>query len=155
MRQLTSILAFVLFSISTIATANDEVADGRAMIQAEREEIVRSELHMTDTEAAGFWPLYTEYREQHSEIMGRYGDMIAEYIRRYDDADLSDEYADEMIDTYFEVKNELLKVQQDFLPKFREILPALKVAQFYQLENKINVEIDAQLAIAVPLVDPS
>jgi hypothetical protein len=30
-----------------------------------------------------------------------------------------------------------------------------KVAQFFQLENKINAEIDAQLAIAIPLIDPT
>jgi len=155
MRQPTALLALVLFSFAAAASANDQAAEGRALIQAEREEIVRSELHMTDEEAAGFWPIYSAYREEHSEIMGRYGEMIAEYIRRYDDADLTDEYADEMIETYFSVKNGLLEVQQEFLPKFRAVLPALKVARFYQLENKINVEIDAQIALAVPLVDPS
>ena len=138
-----------------MVSANDELADGREMIQNERENIVRAELHLTDEEAAAFWPLYAKYRQEHSEIMGRYGNLITEYVRRYDDADLSNEYADEMIDTYFEVKAGLLRTQQDYLPKFRAILPAMKVARFYQLENKINVEIDAQIADVVPLVDPS
>jgi hypothetical protein len=155
MRQLVSTIAFVFFIFTAIASANDEIADGRAMIQSARDEIVRTELHMTDEEAAGFWPLYSQYRVKHNEVMDRYGELIAEYVRRYDDADLSDEYADEMIATYFEVKSDLLTVQQEFLPKFRAVLPALKVARFYQLENKITAEIDAQLAVAVPLVDPS
>jgi hypothetical protein len=155
MKKSISVLAFILFVVATMASANDGVADGQAMIQNERERIVRSEMHLTDEEDAAFWPLYAEYRKEHSQIMERYGNLIAEYVRRYDDADLSNEYADEMIATYFEVKNGLLKNQQDYLPKFRAILPAMKVARFYQLENKINVEIDAQLAIVVPLVDPS
>ena len=87
--------------------------------------------------------------------MARYGELIKDYVRRYDDADLSNEYADEMIKTYFAIKNELLDVQEDFLPGFRKVLPALKVAQFYQLENRINTQIDAQLATVVPLIDPS
>ena len=155
MRQLTGLLALVLFSLSMAASANDERADGRAMIQAERQEMIRFELHMTDAEATEFWPVYESYREKHDEIMRRYGDLIREYVRRYDDADLSDEYADEMIETYFGIKEELLQVQQQFLPKFRGALPALKVARFYQLENRFNTQIDAQLATVVPLVDPS
>jgi hypothetical protein len=31
-------------------------------------------------------------------------------------------------------------------------LPALKVAQLYQLENKLNAEVDIQLAMAIPLI---
>ena len=155
MRQLTGLIALLLLSLGTAVSANDELADGRAMIQAERQDMVRSELHMTGKEAEEFWPVYSAYREQYDAVMGRYGKMIAEYMRRYNDADLSDEYANEMLDTYFEIQEELLQVQQAFLPEFRAVLPALKVARFYQLENKFNAEIDAQLALVVPLVDPS
>jgi hypothetical protein len=154
-KQLTGIFALLLFSLSTVASANDELADGRAMIQAERQEMFRAELHMTEEEAEKFWPIYSTYREEYDGIMRRYGEMIADYVRRYDDADLSNEYADEMIETYFGIKEELLQVQQQFLPKFKDALPALKVARFYQLENRFNTEIDAQLATVVPLVDPS
>ena len=155
MRQLTGLFALILLSLSMAASANDELADGRAMIKAEREEMIRSALHMTDKEATDFWPVYESYREKHDEIMYRYGNLIRDYIRRYDDADLSNEYADEMIASYFAIKAELLQVQQQFLPEFRGALPALKIARFYQLENRFNIEIDAQLATVVPLVDPS
>jgi hypothetical protein len=154
-KQLTGIFALLLFFLSTVASANDELADGRAMIQAERQEMFRAELHMTEEEAEEFWPIYSTYREEYDGIMRRYGEMIADYVRRYDDADLSNEYANEMIETYFGIKEELLQVQQQFLPKFKDALPALKVARFYQLENRFNTEIDAQLATVVPLVDPS
>jgi hypothetical protein len=152
---LVALVALVLLSLSTVGSTNDELADGRAMIQAERQNMVRSELHMTGNEAEEFWPVYSAYREKYDGVMKRYGDMIAEYLRRYDDADLSDEYANELLDTYFGIQEELLQVQQEFLPEFRAVLPALKVARFYQLENKFNAEIDAQLALVVPLVDPS
>jgi hypothetical protein len=39
------------------------------------------------------------------------------------------------------------------VPRFREVLPVLKVARFYQLENKMDAEIDAQLALVIPLVE--
>lgn len=151
----------IVFAVLTIlpAQAEETVSDvdverGRAMVSDFRDETIRSELHMTESQAAGFWPIYSEYRKEYIEIMDRYSDLITDYLRRYEDADLSEEYAGQLIETYFGIKRELLAVQEKFLPRFREVLPALQVARFYQLENKMNVEIDAQLALVVPLIEP-
>jgi len=46
-----------------------------------------------------------------------------------------------------------LKVQKQYLRKFRKVLPALKVVRFYQLENKMDAEIDAELAVFIPLME--
>jgi hypothetical protein len=136
------------------AAAND-VEKGRAMMREGRLEIVRSEMPLTEKEAADFWPKYADYRAEIDAIQDRYADMVAEYVGRYNNADLSDDYADELIDSWFDIKRELLDVQEIYLSDFRKVLPALKVARLFQLENKINAEIDAQLALVVPLIDPS
>ena len=137
------------------AAEKGEVQKGREMIREARVEIVRAELHLTDAEAAVFWPIYATYREETDAIQDRYAAMIAEYIRRYDDAELSNEYADELIKTFLSIKYELLDVQKKYLPEFQAVLPSLKVARLFQLENKLNAEIDAQMALVVPLVDPT
>jgi transposase-like protein len=134
---------------------SDEVAAGRAMVQAGREELIRSELRFTAAEAAAFWPIYERYQAASSAIGDRYAALLTEYVDRYNSGDLSDEYAVRLLDDYFGIKQEMIDVQTKFLPKFREVLPALKVAQFFQLENKIRAEIDSQLAIAIPLIDPT
>jgi hypothetical protein len=36
---------------------------------------------------------------------------------------------------------------------FRTVLPVQEVARFYQLENKMDAEVDAQLALAIPLLE--
>jgi len=136
-------------------TAANDVEAGREMIREGRLEIVRSELPLTEQEAAEFWPKYADYRAEIDAIQDRYVDMVAEYISRYDSADLSDDYADDLIDSWFDIKRELLDVQEIYLSEFRKILPALKVARLYQLEHKINAEIDSQTALVVPLVDPT
>lgn len=140
---------------ATQGAAATDAERGRQMMREGRLELVRDELHLTDEEAAGFWPLYARYRGDIDAIQDRYADMIAEYVKRYDNADLSDQYATELMDDFFSIKRGLLDVQVKYLPEFREVLPALKVARLFQLENKINVEIDAQLADVVPLIDPS
>ncbi len=134
---------------------SDEIAQGRAMVRAGRDGIIRSELQLTEAEAADFWPLYEEYRGETDQVMNRLGDLIAEYIRRYDAADLTNEYADELVRNHIQIKKDLLAIQERSLPLFGKVIPALKVARFYQLENKINADIDIQLALAIPLVDPT
>ncbi len=133
----------------------DEIAQGRAMVRAARDEIIRSELQLTEAEAADFWPLYVEYRGETNQVMDILGDLIADYIRRYDAADLTNEYADKLVREHMQIKKELLAIQERSLPLFRKVIPGLKVARFYQLENKINADIDIQLALAIPLVDPT
>ena len=115
----------------------------------------RTELRLTDDESAAFWPLYETSRAESDAVRDRYAALIKEYVRRYDAADLTDEYADRIIDEYFDIQKDRLGVQEEFLPRFREVMPALKVARFYQLEHKTNAEIDAQLALVIPLNDPS
>ena len=154
--QKASVVMLILMGLSAAFTVSaDEVQDGREMIREGRLEIVRSELSLTEAEGSAFWPVYSTYRAETDAIQDRYAAMINEYMRRYEDAELSDDYADELMASFFGIKRELLDVQEKFLPQFREVLPGLKVARLFQLENKISAEIDAQLALVVPLVDPS
>ena len=137
------------------ASEDDGIRQGREMIRAGRADLVRDELQLTAEEATAFWPLYEAFRDDCDEVMDRYTVLVTGYMRRYEAGDLTNEYADRLIDEYFVIQRDRLGVQQAYLDKFRAILPALKVARFYQLENKTNAEIDAQLALVVPLVDPS
>ena len=157
-RVISTAIAALLLTLPTIGLgqqSSDEMAEGRAMVQAGREELIRSELRFTDQESAAFWPIYERYQAASSAIGDRYAALLTEYIDRYHSGDLSDEYAIRLLDEYFGIKQEMLDVQTKFSPKFMEVLPALKVAQFFQLENKIRAEIDSQLAIAIPLIDPT
>ena len=163
MKQFLAVAVFLVFCAGPVAAQSggqqsdqgDEIAQGRAMVRAARDEIIRSALQLTAAEAADFWPLYEEYRGETNQVMDRLGDLIAEYLRRYDAADLTNEYADELVKNHMQIKKDLLAIQERSLPLFGKVIPALKVARFYQLENKINADIDIQLALAIPLVDPT
>ncbi len=148
----TALIASAIY-FATPLHAQDEVEEGRAMVQAARSKIIREELHLTEGEAAVFWPLHAAYAAETTAVMDHYTAMITEYVERYDNGDLSDDYAGELMDRFFAIKRELLEVKVRYLPKFKEVIPPLKVARFYQLENKIDADIDAQLAVAIPLIE--
>lgn len=155
LKVLGMFVAVLVFGQAIAQQMEDEVAAGRAMMRAGWDEMIREELPLTEEQAAGFWPVYEQYRDEIEKITDRYTAMVTDFVRRYDAGDFSDEYAEELLESFFGIKRELLDVRVKYIPRFKEVMPALKVAQFYQLENKINAEIDAQLALVVPLVDPS
>jgi hypothetical protein len=129
-------------------------AEARALLQQGRREIIADELRPSDAEAAAFWPVYEAYHGEIMAVRDRYADTIATYLRRYRSGDVSEEYADDLLDEGLQFKSELLKIQKRYVRKFKRALPIRKVVRFYQLENKMDAEIDAQLAIAIPLMDP-
>ncbi len=133
--------------------SDQELANARAMLQEGRETIIREELRMTADEEAAFWPLYEDYRADMMPIQDRYIALIADYMRQYESGELTDEDAEEMLEGYFDIKSDLLRKRKKYVRQFRKILPMLKVARFYQLENKMNAAIDAELALLVPLVE--
>ena len=49
-------------------------------------------------------------------------------------------------------QTQLLKKQKAYYKKFKKILPTTKVVRYFQLENKIDAMIDAQLALELPLL---
>ena len=132
--------------------AQQEIDDGRAMVRAGFRGLIQEEIPMTEQESAAFWPVYDEYERSVTAIMDRYSALITRYIDRFDTGDVSDEYADELLGEYFAIRQELLDARRAFIPKFKAVLPSLKVARLYQLENEVNAEIDIQLALAIPLI---
>ena len=54
-----------------IAQSSGETQSLRAELQAERTKLVAANLQLTDAEGAKFWPLYNEYRAQHSKLGDR------------------------------------------------------------------------------------
>ena len=129
------------------------IAEARALMQAGRDEIVDFEMGLTEEEAKRFWPLYKSYRGEIMVVRDRYAAMIGAYLRAYEAGDVSDEYAEKLLNDWLQYQQDLLKVQKQYVRKFSKILPMRTVARFYQLENKMDAEIDAELAVFIPLME--
>ena len=50
------------------------------------------------------------------------------------------------------IETDELALKNSYLPKFAKVLPAKKLTQYYQVENKLKAIIDYDLASAIPLV---
>jgi hypothetical protein len=142
-------------ALSAQLTDDQALAEARALLKSGREQVVREELELTKNEATTFWPLYEKYRNDIERVRDRQAQMISRYLSAYDSADLSDNLAKEMLDEHLSIKSDLLKLERKYLRQFRKTLPEAKVARFYQLENKLDAEIDIALADLMPLFEAS
>jgi hypothetical protein len=132
---------------------DQRLTEARALLQSGRKEIIADELRLTDEEASAFWPVYEEYHSNVMVVRDRYAETIGDYIKTYRAGEITDDYAENLIDQGLSFKGDLLKIQEKYLNKFKKVLPIRKAVRFYQLENKMDADIDAQLANFVPLME--
>ena len=110
-------------------------------------------LEFTPEENEKFWPLYEEYRQKVRSVRERKLALVEAYAERYRGGTVDDEFADAAIRDSIQIQLDTAKIRQKFWKKFRRILPATKAARFYQIENKMDAEVDYALARGVPLVE--
>ena len=133
---------------------DQRVAEARALMQAGRDEIIDEEMRLSDTERERFWPVYQDYRAEVILVQDRYASMIGRYLETYEAGEISDEYAEDLLDDWLGYKADLLKVRKQYVRQFRKILPNRQVFRLFQLENKMDAEIEVELARSVPLMEP-
>jgi len=155
------LLLFALLGISSAfgqapgsnVLENEDLANARALLQAGRLEIIRDELLMTEDESADFWPVYEEYHAEIMTVRDRQTMIITEFLKGNRAGTLDNDYAEDFIKNNFEIRSDFLKIQEKYIRRFHQILPALKVARFYQLESQMDAQVNARLAVFVPLIE--
>ena len=129
--------------------ALQELQYTRLAIQMERQTIVTQAMDLTPEEMEGFWPLYREYRVEMVKVGDRMVKLITDYADNYES--LTDPVADKLLTNFVSIEKQRAALKAKYLPKFKKVLPARKVARFYQIENKLDIAILSEVADAVPL----
>jgi len=130
-----------------------EIAAAKELVETKRNMAVIVNLDLSEDESAEFWPLYEEYRQKVHSVRERKLSLIHDYATRYRADTVDDEFADKAIKDALKIQIDTAKIRQKYWKKFQRIIPATKAARFYQLENKMDAEIDYVLAGGVPLIE--
>ena len=131
------------------AQAMEELQLTREVIGAERQAIVTRAMDLTPEEMQGFWPLYRQYRQEAAKVGDRIVALISMYAENYEG--LTDEVADKLLTEFVNIEKTRASLKAKYLPRFKKVLPAKKVARFYQLENKLDIVILNEMAESIPL----
>ncbi len=131
------------------AQAVEDIQLTRTLIDTQRQLLVSGGLDLTPKEMEGFWPLYREYRLEMAKLGDRLVGVIVRFAENY--ADLKDELAGKLLDEYLAIEKARASTRAKYVPKFKKVLPVTKVVRFYQIENKLDITVLAEVAEQVPL----
>lgn len=148
------ILAFactVLYSISFAQSDNDYLEYSRSVLNSEKKAVVAEAMQLNDEQSKIFWPLYNEFNGKLYEVESKTYQVIMDYSKEYEN--MTDEKADELWNRAMKAQMERQKLIATYYAKFKKVLPAGLVVKYFQVENKIDVMIDAAIAMEVPLVE--
>jgi hypothetical protein len=121
----------------------------RVAINAERQALVTRAMDLTPEEMQGFWPLYRQYRLEAIKVGDRIVALMTTYADNYET--LTHGVADKLLTEFVSIEKERARLKAKYLPKFKKVLPPRKVARFYQIENKMDIAILAEMAENIPL----
>jgi hypothetical protein len=122
----------------------------RSDLQAGKNKVIADTMQFTDAEAAAFWPVYRDYVRDQQKIGDERVEVIKDYAHNYDS--MNDDKARDMVQRMINVDDETLNLREDYWPKFMKALGAKRAAKFYQVDNRITLMVNLQLASAIPLI---
>lgn len=134
--------------------AQDQPADSmealRKAIHKEKKLFIAQNMELTESEAVAFWPVYERYQEDLQNLFDRTVELIEDYAKVY--PNLSDTAAEKLLNNYLTLEEDRVRLAKSYLPKFRSVLPVVKVARYYQLENKVRAVMYDEIAAKIPII---
>ncbi len=152
---LTALLSLPAYAQTGQTEFRMALEQARELISEGARQLLDEELRLTEDEKEKFWRVYNRYDAEKDTLTEQYMNLADRFVTMHYAHELTDEDANELVDEYLEIQIAILQVRQRYLQQFRRVLPGIKVARFYQIENKIRADVDAVLALVVPLADSS
>jgi hypothetical protein len=153
------LFATILLSLAAIpnvsaAQTNDVSVDSyieslRADVKADRVAIITAAMQFNDKDAKAFWPVYHKYDADISKINDQRVALIKTYANKFDT--MTDADAKSIIDQSLNFEAARTNTKRDYVKEFENAgLSPLTVAKFMQLERRMDLVIDVEIAAALP-----
>src|SRR5271169_1772562 len=128
--------------------SDQEIALLRKDIRSQKKQIIAANMPLTDAEAQRFWPVYDQYTAELVKINNDKYALIQEYAQSY--GNMTDAQADDWPKRALKLDANVAALRQKYWPNFRKVLPAKKAALYEQVERRMQMLIDLQLASQLP-----
>jgi len=122
----------------------------RKDIRSQKKQLIAQNLKLTDAEATKFWPIYDQYTAELVKINNKKYATIQEYADRF--GTLTDEQAMTLMRQWMDVDIAAAQLRAKYLPIVSQAIGGKKGATFAQLDRRVSLMIELQLASQVPLV---
>lgn len=152
MKKIIVLLSLLLCSYSfgqIKSFESDYVEMIKKGVQEDSRNIVAANLTLTEEQAKIFWPLYDEYDAEYDKLVNERVELIKEYMMEYYGND--DETGRSLITRSIELKKKAVDLQEKYINKMMEVLPASLVGRFFQIDNRIAALVDIVRMSNLPL----
>jgi hypothetical protein len=109
-------------------------------------------MNLSDSEAEKFWPVYEQYVSDLVKLNGTKYALIKQYIQTK--GALTDTEAEAAVNQWVSIDQSVGELRKKYIPLFRKVLTAKNTALFYQLDRRVQMMIDLQLASSIPMIQP-
>jgi hypothetical protein len=152
-RVVFSVMALAAMVMVVPAFAQDKPADNMQIvlekIRADKKLLVAENMQLTEAEGKDFWPVYDRYQDELFLLRVRTAKLITDYANAQEK--MTNDTARNLLDEVLAIESLGVMLRQVFLSEFRRVLPEVKVARYYQIENKIQAALMYELARNIPL----
>jgi hypothetical protein len=114
--------------------------------------VVAANMPLTDTEATKFWPVYDRYIAETIKVNDVRFALLKEYAKSFDTA--TEEQADSFIKRWLALDQDNTQLRLKYIPDFEKVISHKKTAMFFQIDRRVSMMVELQLASQVPLVKP-
>ena len=122
----------------------------RQDIRSQKKQLIAQNLKLTDAEATKFWPIYDQYTAELVKINDKKYSVIQQYADKY--GTLSDQDALSLIQQWGDVDIAAAQLRQKYVGIVAKAIGGRKAAAFGQIDRRISLMIELQLASRLPLV---
>lgn len=136
-------------SIAQTTNAKDDVELLISQIQTDKRAIVLRTLDLNDTQVAAFTPIYDAYQAEMKVLMERGGAVLDKFAANF--GSMTDDAAKEILKEALKIRDDRNATMRKYAKKLERELPAVKVLQWVQIENKLNTLLDVQAASVIPI----
>jgi hypothetical protein len=134
------------------ASIDQDISMLRKDIRSQRKQLIAANMSLTSDEAEKFWPIYEQYIGELVQINNTKYDLIKQYVQS--SGTLTADQADNSVKQWLGVEESVAQLRMKYNPTFRKVLSAQNTALFYQLDRRVQLMIDLQLASQLPLIEP-
>lgn len=131
---------------------DDDIQMMRKDIRSQRKQIIAVNMKLTDSEAEKFWPVYEQYVSELVSINGAKYALVKQYVETR--GVLTDAEAETAVNQWVRVDQSVAELRKRYIPIFRKVLSPKNTALFYQIDRRVQLMIDLQLATSLPMIEP-
>jgi hypothetical protein len=155
------LLSLVAFSNVSAAQSNGPSVDSyieslRADTRADKVAIITDAMQFNDQDSKIFWPVYRKYEADLMKVNDQRVTLIKSYADKFNT--MTDADAKAMIEQSLDFESRRTDVKKKYAKEFQKAgLSSLTVAKFIQLERRLDLLIDIQIASELPslLIKPT